>query len=153
MQSSILQDTAKKVSFATTLETVHFVERWVVVDDRDTTKGDTESETIGPWHRPSQLTEELTVLSSEHGRARRHLRNIEKIDVQATIRHGVKTRARPDRNTGASTISIYLSKYSRHYGRNLSKGNHVVPTSRHYCSCILDMRHVESSLRGGTNHP
>ena len=42
----------------------------------------------------SRLTEELTVLSTSHGRARRELRDITKHDLQTAIKHGTKTRAK-----------------------------------------------------------
>jgi len=42
----------------------------------------------------SQLTEELTVLSTVHGRARRELRDISKHDLKTVMKYGTKTRGR-----------------------------------------------------------
>lgn len=44
--------------------------------------------------RKSQLTEELTVLSTVHGRARRELRDISKHDLKTVMKYGTKTRGR-----------------------------------------------------------
>lgn len=44
--------------------------------------------------RRSQLTEELTLLSTLHGRARRQLRDISKHDLKTVIKHGTKTKGR-----------------------------------------------------------
>lgn len=41
-----------------------------------------------------KLTEELTLLSTLHGQARRELRDISKHDLQTAMKYGVKTRAR-----------------------------------------------------------
>eukprot|EP00804_Cyclotella_cryptica_P007818 CCRYP_001412-RA/>CCRYP_001412-RA protein AED:0.05 eAED:0.05 QI:110/1/1/1/0.5/0.4/5/2471/757 len=49
----------------------------------------------------SKMTAEYTVLSSRHGRARRQLRNISKMDLRAAIKHGIKTPAHPNLLTGA----------------------------------------------------
>jgi hypothetical protein len=40
----------------------------------------------------SKLTEELTILSTLHGRARRELRDISKHDLQTVMKYGIKTR-------------------------------------------------------------
>lgn len=45
-------------------------------------------------HRSSQLTEELTLLSTIHGRARRELRDISKHDLKTVMKYGTKTRGR-----------------------------------------------------------
>eukprot|EP00804_Cyclotella_cryptica_P009618 CCRYP_006297-RA/>CCRYP_006297-RA protein AED:0.02 eAED:0.02 QI:639/1/1/1/1/1/3/1106/413 len=42
----------------------------------------------------SQLTEELTLLSTLHGQARRELRDISKHDLKTVLKYGVKTRGR-----------------------------------------------------------
>lgn len=42
----------------------------------------------------SQLTEELTLLSTLHGRARRELRDISKHDLQTAKKYGIKTPGR-----------------------------------------------------------
>jgi hypothetical protein len=44
--------------------------------------------------REIKLTEELTVLSTEHGRARRELRDISKHDLKTVMKYGIKTRGR-----------------------------------------------------------
>ena len=51
----------------------------------------------------SELTEEIKMLSSEHRRARRHLREMPKHCLHAAIKHGTKTRAYPDPRTGLPT--------------------------------------------------
>ncbi len=43
-------------------------------------------------HRTSQLTEELTVLSTLHGRARRELREISKHDLKTVMKYGTQKR-------------------------------------------------------------
>ena len=42
--------------------------------------------------RTSQLTEELTVLSTLHGRARRELRDISKHDLKTVMKYGTQKR-------------------------------------------------------------
>lgn len=42
----------------------------------------------------------MTILSTEHGRARRYLRDIEKESLQAALKYGIKTRGRNDSRTG-----------------------------------------------------
>lgn len=49
---------------------------------------------INNGERKSQLTEELTLLSTLHGRARRQLRDISKHDLKTVIKYGTKTRGR-----------------------------------------------------------
>ncbi|GFH45388.1 hypothetical protein CTEN210_01862 [Chaetoceros tenuissimus] len=44
--------------------------------------------------KSSCLTKEMTLLSTEHGKARRELRNISKYDLQSAIKYGVKSKAR-----------------------------------------------------------
>ena len=44
--------------------------------------------------RRSQLTEELTLLSTLHGRARRQLRDISKHDLKTVMKYGTKTKGR-----------------------------------------------------------
>lgn len=46
------------------------------------------------YHSRSKLTDELTILSTLHGRARRELRDINKHDLQAAVKYGVKTPGR-----------------------------------------------------------
>ena len=48
--------------------------------------------------RRSRLTENITVISHVHGRDRRQERNIDKKELQAAIKHGVKTAANPGRD-------------------------------------------------------
>ena len=48
----------------------------------------------GDGQRPSQLTEEMTLLSTLHGRARRQLRDISKHDLKTVIKYGTKTTGR-----------------------------------------------------------
>ena len=48
----------------------------------------------GDRQRASQLTEEMTLLSTLHGRARRQLRDISKHDLKTVIKYGTKTVGR-----------------------------------------------------------
>lgn len=48
------------------------------------------TEGVGKSMTVSRLTEEMTVLSSVHGRSRRHLRDISKHDLKAAVKYGVK---------------------------------------------------------------
>ena len=88
----------KKVRFGENYETIIWLESRATENENTDNDGGTETE-IASAQR-IRLTEELTVLSSEHGRARRYLRNIEKVDLKAAIRYGVKTKARKDPQTG-----------------------------------------------------
>ena len=42
------------------------------------------------------LTENITLISHDHGRDRRLERTIDKKELQAAIKHGIKTTANPD---------------------------------------------------------
>jgi hypothetical protein len=46
------------------------------------------------------LTEEITVLSTLHGKSRRYLREIDKIDLQAAVKHGLKEPGFPEKKSG-----------------------------------------------------
>jgi hypothetical protein len=55
-------------------------------------------EIVSPEKASSKRTADYTVLSSQHGRDRRQLRNISKRDLKAAIKHGVKTPAHPGKD-------------------------------------------------------
>lgn len=57
-----------------------------------------DDEIASPEKASSKRTAEYTVLSSQHGRDRRLLRNIDKTDLKAAIKYGVKTPANPGRD-------------------------------------------------------
>ena len=75
------------------LETIHHVERHKEAENGQ--EGD-EDNSVSTSVR---LTEEITVLSTAHGRARRQLREISEIDLQAAVKYGVKARANRDPKT------------------------------------------------------
>jgi hypothetical protein len=77
-----------RVSFAPKLERVHFVETYY--NDSEVAGGD--NVVPASLVTTSRLTEEIRLLSTEHGRARRYLREIPKISLQAAVKHGRKER-------------------------------------------------------------
>ena len=85
----------QRVTFAANLETVHRVETYF--ENSESVFENTQASSVAP---ASQLTEEITVLSSEHGRARRELREVPKICLQSAVKHGIKTSGHPDPRTG-----------------------------------------------------
>jgi hypothetical protein len=90
----------KSVSFATdvNLEVVHLVESFKSEEHREDGVEDTA---LSSSVRTSvRLTKEITVLSTLHGKSRRYLRDIDKIDLQAAVKYGRKERGNPDRKTG-----------------------------------------------------
>ena len=87
-----------RVTFASDedLESVHFVETYY---------GNSEGNEFGNIIQASsmatsQLTEEIRLLSTEHGRSRRYLRKIPKVTLQAAVKYGKKERGHDDRQTG-----------------------------------------------------
>ncbi len=51
----------------------------------------------------SETTSSVTVLSSPHGRQRRHERNISKRDLQAAVKYGRREPGIPNHRTGEAT--------------------------------------------------
>jgi len=47
------------------------------------------------------VTDDLSIISTDHGRKRRSERNIDKNDLRAAVLHGVRTPALPCPRTGA----------------------------------------------------
>lgn len=87
----------RKVRFAeVAIETIHYIDPSYTVTDND---GDFTT-TVLPTSTSAHLTEEITVLSSLHGQARRYLRDIDKADLQTAIKYGVKTKGHKDPTTG-----------------------------------------------------
>lgn len=96
-----LQQT-KKVSFNHGEPTVHLFDpdnghgstnriddNCIVIDDDE----ESDSECKQPQQqKQQQLTEELTVLSTVHGRQRRELRNITKHDLRTVMKYGTKSK-------------------------------------------------------------
>ena len=83
-----------RVTFASDedLESVHFVETYY---------GNSEGNEFGNIIQASsmatsQLTEEIRLLSTEHGRSRRYLRKIPKVTLQAAVKYGKKERGHDD---------------------------------------------------------
>ena len=79
----------KEVQFAPVLETVYLIETYFG-NSKSAESNAAQASSVAPT---SQLTEEIQVLSTEHGRARRHLREIPKFCLQAAVKHGTKTPA------------------------------------------------------------
>jgi len=87
------QKTNRKVRFA---DESHII--WIDAQEEYDENEEEEHQT-----EPSdkeQRTSELTILSTLHGRARRELRNLAKIDLQSAIKYGVRTRSNKDPITG-----------------------------------------------------
>jgi hypothetical protein len=83
----------KKVSFSP-----NPVEVFTYITDND--GKDAEEEETATLEPMSQRTDELTVLSTLHGRARRQLRDITIFDLQSAVKHGTKTPGRRCFRTG-----------------------------------------------------
>eukprot|EP00934_Nitzschia_sp_Nitz4_P004170 Nitzschia sp. Nitz4//scaffold209_size42451//23717//25822//NITZ4_007359-RA/size42451-processed-gene-0.62-mRNA-1//1//CDS//3329541703//4160//frame0 len=83
----------KRVVFALNLETIHWYEG---SEERDDNVEDTQGTTSVAGIR----TEEITVLSSLHGQARRKLREISKLTLKQAVKYGTKERTRNDPKTG-----------------------------------------------------
>ena len=79
------------------LETIHEVESFYESSSGNVTTDDNQAASI--LVPTSQLTEEIKLLSTEHGRARRHLREIPKHSLQACVKYGIKTKGNPDPKT------------------------------------------------------
>jgi hypothetical protein len=87
-QSSSMNN--RKVKFAKELEEVFILpasnyNEEDVPDDHDDPTNEQTTTTRG-------RTSQVTVLSSQHGRARRELREITKFDLQSAVKYGIKTR-------------------------------------------------------------
>ena len=79
----------KKVGFVEEEPTVHLFDQYNGhTPPAAKTGGGNEGST-----RASQLTEEMTVLSTLHGKARRELRDISKHDLKTVMKYGVKSEA------------------------------------------------------------
>lgn len=85
-----------RVHFAKILEIVHEFELQEAFEDSEDVARATSSKTKSSTKR----TSEMTFLSSIHGRARRELREIDVLDLQSAVKHGVKTRGRNCPKTG-----------------------------------------------------
>lgn len=88
----------RAVRFSAEEPTIHYFEAYH--DDIDASNMDLDDGSEQPYsqrtseNNTSRLTEELAVLSTTHGRARRELRDITKHDLQTAIKYGTKTRAK-----------------------------------------------------------
>lgn len=93
--------TPQNVTFALELETVFIIPANDEVDFND--GEDTENGNAAISNddgTDTRRTCDVTVLSSQHGRARRELREITRFDLQAAVKYGVKKRAHNCRRTG-----------------------------------------------------
>eukprot|EP00934_Nitzschia_sp_Nitz4_P006308 Nitzschia sp. Nitz4//scaffold16_size188269//169077//171090//NITZ4_001817-RA/size188269-snap-gene-0.151-mRNA-1//-1//CDS//3329538595//6298//frame0 len=86
----------KCVTFSTPLEQVYDIEGFYIVGDEDGNLKSTLMSGTG------ERTEEITVLSTQHGRARRYLRDIDKATLKQALKYGIKQRAHNDPRTGLS---------------------------------------------------
>ena len=84
------------VTFASNLETIHLVENLFETSE-NAVEEYCASSMVGAT---SQLTDEIKILSSEHGRARRYLREIPKECLKAAVKYGMKTKVGKDQKTG-----------------------------------------------------
>ena len=84
------------VTFASNLETIHLVENLFETSE-NAVEEYCASSMVGAT---SQLTDEIKILSSEHGRARRYLREIPKECLKAAVKYGRKTKGGKDQMTG-----------------------------------------------------
>lgn len=71
------------------------------ISDNDVVDDDKENGQQSRIYSLMRPTAEVTVLSSQHGRARRELREISRFDLQSAVKYGVKTRGMNCRRTGA----------------------------------------------------
>ena len=76
-------DNGHGVSYASRIE-----DNCIVIDDDDESDSDDDNH---PRHQVP-LTEELTVLSTIHGRLRRELRDITKLDLKTVMKYGTKSK-------------------------------------------------------------
>jgi hypothetical protein len=95
VRESKRQRSTAKVVFAAgdALEKVHYFDQYnehEIPNDRIVAE---ENESRGS-QQASKLTEELTLLSTLHGKARRELRDISKHDLQTAMKYGIKTPGR-----------------------------------------------------------
>ncbi len=81
----------KKVLFAAKEATVHHFDPYNGHGAPDNCAHKVGEDDHG--ERKSQLTEELTLLSTLHGRARRQIRDISKYDLKTVMKYGTKTRS------------------------------------------------------------
>lgn len=94
MPMSKKQRSLKAVAFAEgeKLESVHLYDPF---NGHEPSKSSNEDVPAELESQPgSRLTEELTLLSTVHGRARRELRDISKHDLKTVMKYGVKTPGR-----------------------------------------------------------
>ena len=93
----------KTVRFADPLEQVLILPLYeCILDEHAGLDDDIEGDTSQPRTASSvtRPTSEFTLLSSVHGRARRELREISRLDLQSAVKYGVKTPGAPCRKTG-----------------------------------------------------
>ena len=99
-----------------------------------------------PARASSKRTAQYTVLSSQHGRARRQLRNISKMDLKAAIKHGVKTPAHPGKDGTPRwkftyNNVVYITDASCR--REITSYVEAIQIERHPISNALKSRHEE----------
>ena len=88
----------RSVRFSAAEPKIHYFDRFANEEEdgglgRDGAGDMDASEQRTSENNTSRLTEELTILSTTHGRARRQLRDITKHDLQTAVKYGTKTRA------------------------------------------------------------
>jgi hypothetical protein len=98
-----------------------------------------------PTKSSSKRTADYTVLSSQHGRARRALRNISKRDLQAAMKYGVKTPTVGNRGQPCWKFTynnvVYITDYScRH---EITSYTEALRIDRHPISNEMMTKHHE----------
>ena len=90
------RNTNLRVKFANSEPTVHYFDPhngYDHIDDGDRVDNNNNNDDVHSTHRPtSRLNNELSLLSTLHGRARRELRDISKHDFQTVMKNGTKTK-------------------------------------------------------------
>ncbi|GKY93689.1 hypothetical protein MPSEU_000336100 [Mayamaea pseudoterrestris] len=113
------------VSFEKALILVHQRKNYIFNDDLKSSEGDfifmegssgtlfdensTETEDDSIATAETTRIEEMTILSSKHGRARRTERNILKQDLHACVKYGIKILGYPDEHTGEPRWVYYYN--------------------------------------------
>ncbi len=114
--SEVERERIKRVNITQEEPTLHYFDpnngHVPFEDNRGNINGEAGEDVV----RKSQLTEELTVLSTIHGRARRELRDISKHDLQTVMKYGTKTRGRivngEQRWMFELDNTVYITNYS-----------------------------------------
>ena len=125
---------------------VHFSDIEAMVNYPEPYPVELIDDAVSPSRVSSKRTAQYTVLSSQHGRARRQLRNISKMDLKAAIKHGVKAPAHPGKD-GAPRWKftynnvVYITDASCR--QEITSYVEAIQIERHPISNALKDRHEE----------